>query len=624
MIGGKTSMRWFYNLKISAKLLIGFITVAVLAAIIGLVGIINLRSIIKEDTELYQHNVLGLEYAANANVQFQRIRLNNSKMLLEGEGSTNFTAIDKITEHIANLEEALNNYESTIVNEEERLLLTEVKSLWKEYNSATQNAIELTKSGKPAEAKLLLENSYAYTEALNDLFEKLFEHNVSSAKEKADSNNKTSNAAINTMIIVMLIGIITAISLGVFISQIISKPVGKLAEAAEKLALGDINVKVESTTKDEIGNLMKAFSKMVDNIREQAYVVERIADGDMTVQVKIKSENDLMGKKLTEMIKINNEVLGNISSAADLVASGAKQVSDSSQILSQSSTEQAGSIEEVTVAMAQVAEQTRKNALNASQVNELGLKTKEKAVSGNIQMQEMIKAMAEINDSSNNISKIIKVIDDIAFQTNILALNAAVEAARAGQHGKGFAVVADEVRNLAARSANAAKETTELIENSIKKVEVGNQIANNSAEALNEIVDGISKAADLVGEIAEASSDQASAIAQINQAISQVAQVVQTNSATAQEGASASEELSSQAELLRESVSRFKLKKVKGNFGLDGLDAETIKTIEEMVDKKKSYQCGRQLSGSNNEEVVLVGRDNKYNISLEDDNFGKY
>ena len=200
--------------------------------------------------------------------------------------------------------------------------------------------------------------------------------------------------------------------------------------------------------------------------------------------------------------------------------------------LSQGATEQASSIEELTTSLEEVSAQTKKNAEYANDANKLAENAKNIAVRGNQQMQEMLTAMAEINEASNNISKIIKVIDDIAFQTNILSLNAAVEAARAGQHGKGFAVVAEEVRNLAARSANAAKETTDLIEGSIQKVEDGTKIANQTAEALNEIVEGVNEVAKIVDNIASASNEQAAAIEQINQGVMQISRVVQSNSVT--------------------------------------------------------------------------------------------
>ncbi|GAA0178398.1 hypothetical protein SH2C18_14640 [Clostridium sediminicola] len=299
------------------------------------------------------------------------------------------------------------------------------------------------------------------------------------------------------------------------------KPIKYIEEAAISIADGNLNVNLNLKSEDEIGKISRAFMIMADNI---------------------------------------NNVISNINSASEQVAAGADQVSDSSTIISQGVTEQASSVEQLTASIDEISSQTKQNAQNANEAKEIATKAKDFATEGNQQMNEMLTAMAEINDSSNNIFKIIKVIDEIAFQTNILALNAAIEAARAGQHGKGFAVVAEEVRSLAARSANAAKETTTMIEESIKNVEVGNRIANKTAGALDKIVDGISYAATLVGDIAVASNEQAIGVAQVSEGITQIAAVVQTTSAISEETAAASEELSSQAEILKNQVGVFKLK----------------------------------------------------------------
>lgn len=272
--------------------------------------------------------------------------------------------------------------------------------------------------------------------------------------------------------------------------------------------------------------------------------------------------------------------------------------------LSQGATEQASSIEELTASVEQISVQTRENAQNAENAKDMTTETYSFAVQGNEQMTDMLEAMKDINESSSNISKIIKVIDDIAFQTNILALNAAVEAARAGQHGKGFAVVAEEVRNLAARSANAAKETTVMIEGSIEKVEGGTKIANETSQALTKIVEGVSKATELVAQIAVASNEQALGIEQVNQGLVQISDVVQTTSATAEETAAASEELSGQSDMLKSQVATFKLK--TGNRSMkDDINPDVLKMLDNMQNSN-------------------LKKTNVKKISLSDDEFEKY
>jgi methyl-accepting chemotaxis protein len=255
------------------------------------------------------------------------------------------------------------------------------------------------------------------------------------------------------------------------------------------------------------------------------------------------------------------DVMGRIKEASEQVASGSRQLSEGAQMLADGSTKQASAVQELSATTGHVASQAMQNTEDAKKANSVTKEVMTMAERGNNQMKDMLRSMEDINESSANISKIIKVIDDIAFQTNILALNAEVEAARAGVHGKGFAVVADEVRSLAAKSAAAASETTALIEGSISKVAAGTEIANNTAEALSKIVEGISDAANLCEEIAKVSEEQKKGVAEVNSGIEQVNQVVQSNSATAEESAASSEELFSQADELKNLVARFKFGK---------------------------------------------------------------
>jgi len=370
-------------------------------------------------------------------------------------------------------------------------------------------------------------------------------------------------ATLSSSSTIMIAGLAMALVIGIVFAFILTRaitgPMVKGVEFTKQVALGDISANLDVQQKDEIGALAAAMNGMVDNLRKMVKIAEKIADGDLTVEVTALSEKDALGNALKHMVTKLSGIVSEINVSASNVAAGSEQMSSTSQSMSQGATEQASSLEEISSSMNEIASQTKRNAENAVQANKLAGEARDSAEKGNTQMTQMVTAMSDINQSSQSISKIIKVIDEIAFQTNLLALNAAVEAARAGKHGKGFAVVAEEVRNLAARSAKAAKETAELIEGSVKKVEGGTEIATRTAEALKEIVGVAGKVNDLVAEIAAASNEQAQGVSQITQGLGQVDQVTQQNTAHAEESASAAEELSSQAMVLQQLVTNFKL-----------------------------------------------------------------
>jgi len=338
-------------------------------------------------------------------------------------------------------------------------------------------------------------------------------------------------------------------------------PLHEVIAVMDAISNGDLRKEVEGeykggfdTVKQKVNLTSNRLTVVVGEISEY---IKQIAEGNLTLPGCREYRGDFVeiSNSINTILNSLNQVFLEIDQAAEDVAGGANQLSIGGQTLSQGATEQASAIQELNASIAEIAGQTRQNAINATQASELAEEAKNNAFKGNEQMKDMLQSMKEINEASSSISKIIKVIDDIAFQTNILALNAAVEAARAGQHGKGFAVVAEEVR-----SADAARETTDLIEGTIDIVRKGGVIANDTAGSLSEIVKGIEKSANLLKEIAEASNEQATNIAQINGGVDQIAQVVQHNSATAEESAASSEELSQQAELLKGMVARFHLR----------------------------------------------------------------
>ncbi|MBQ8519066.1 MAG: methyl-accepting chemotaxis protein [Agathobacter sp.] len=359
--------------------------------------------------------------------------------------------------------------------------------------------------------------------------------------------------------LILGIFLVVAGGISIVIPRQLRKSSQNLINITKEIARGNMDVEIKKVYNDEFGAVIDEYVIMVENIRAQAMLAQAVANGDMTVDVIASSDVDTMGNALKTLVQRNGSALGNINDAAYQVMTSASQVASASEALAQGSTEQASAIEQITSSISEIAEKTRENASQANHAANLVNEAIQDVEKGNEEMREMVIAMEDINKSSESISKIIKVIDDIAFQTNILALNAAVEAARAGDAGKGFAVVAEEVRNLAAKSAAAASETAEMIEDSIAKVAIGSRLADETAKALEDISNAVKQSEVIINNIAESSNYQATAVAQINQGIGQVSQVVQTNSATSEECAAASEELSNQAVRMRDLLSIYKL-----------------------------------------------------------------
>lgn len=552
------------NMKVKNKLVLFGTIMLIFVIMIAGVGMTVIDLTNKAHASRYNNYAIGELELSNAFSNFHEVKVHLRNLIYvypdnpemqQNEIDTINSKLEGAQRHMANFGARLDKFDPDIKENYDQCMIYAA-----DFNKYIFDTVDLASQGRLDEAKQNVIELGTVT--ANNTEEKIREIRTLMSADADVESEKIATQIKGMVVIMVVICVISLIIMSVFCSILVKSvtiPVTRLSEASKKLAMGDVDVDCRKYNDDDLGALLDDFANMAANIRQQASVAEKIANGDLTVNVEPRSDKDLLGKALKKLVTDNNVTLSNIAEATRRVTMESGQVASASQSLAQGSTEQASALEQVSVSMSEIAVHTQTSATEADEANQLVINVKDKAVSGDGEMKSMIEAMNDINESSVSISKIIKVIDDISFQTNILALNAAVEAARAGEHGKGFAVVAEEVRNLASKSSSAASETAELIEDSIVKVNHGAELADRTAKSLNEIVGSIDKVVDLIADIASSSNSQATAVAQINQAIGQVSQVVQTNSATSEECAAASEELSSQASALRNLVSSYRL-----------------------------------------------------------------
>jgi methyl-accepting chemotaxis protein len=544
------------SMTIRAKILGGFIIATVLGLILGTIGLVATSTLTSMSDELYemQSTSATITEVLNAHYQWRQ------SVTISGLTGTEFTgALDPTA---CALGKWRNSAEAQSITDPEVIaLLQQVDDPHAFIHTQAKNLVALIEAGDTAGAEReVIDVLLPRTEEVISTLAKM-ETRYSEITEEKSAEIVAQGNLLKTITIVVAILSLAACALCAWkITESIMNPLRKITAASEAIAIGDLDVSVSYPVNDQIGQLAQSFQKLADNTKAQVAAAEILASGDLSVAVKPRSDKDMMSFAMIRMINSLNEMFANIQATSVQVAGGSKQLADGAQSLAQGSTEQAATIEELSAAISSLTDKTSRNTKIAREAAELSGNIRSNAEKGSTQMDEMIRAVREISDASGQISRVIKVIDDIAFQTNILALNAAVEAARAGQHGKGFAVVADEVRNLAAKSAEAAKDTSGLIEDSIEKANIGLQIAVETGDSLKDIVEGINRSAEIVTQIADASDEQAGAIGQIDDGINQVARVVQQNSATAEQSAAASEEMSGQSELLEQLIDQFKLR----------------------------------------------------------------
>ncbi|MCQ4727229.1 methyl-accepting chemotaxis protein [Anaerotignum faecicola] len=584
------------GLSIKKKMIAGFAAVIVVS---GLGSIVGLRQLIKAKEQanwVYEYYGEGQKFVVNFLAEFN----NNQKLISLGVYMTDQASsqdmMNRVVESSNILETDIAEMENVLLDESNKKNLEEVKGYLNEYFSYRKQVENYVKSNDMRAAQKIVEHELVpLCDNITNVIDKIIENKTENGRTQMDALDSMIFKAEVMVIGSLIVGVLVSVIMALKITGGISRGAKNLLEGMESLFEGKLDNHIEVVSNDELGEVSARFNASCERLNEYVTLVnaamEKVAEGDLTVKssTDFKGVFRVMQDTILKTIAMQNEMMRTIESTAEQVASGSQQVSDGAQAFAQGATEQASAVEELLATITDVSADVKKTAEHAEESSTRSSEAMDLAGNANDKMKSMVDAMEQISLKSTEISKIIKTIEDIAFQTNILALNAAVEAARAGSAGKGFAVVADEVRNLASKSAEAASDTTRLIEDSIAAVNNGQAIAKDVAVAMQETTEKVIVSVDLVHLIAEGAKRQAEAIAQLSVGVDQISSVVQTNSATAEESAAASEELSAQANELERVLSKFTLDDGSGSMNLSAKKGDVSKNTYSYPSAETSY-----------------------------------